>query len=273
VTTRDELREHLIRRRIAGAVGTPRENNLRHYRLFAQGDPLHRMGLDPRRTWTPGRVLELMAERVGVNPDPSYRSGPDRIDPERTLDALDAFGERLLSAVRERTTVLAGTGHPGPLLGLHATLVRELRRAGCPISAPAVGRTLSVNTPTGPRRHLLHAERDVVFLARRAENSPGGAVVLPAHSHSPLPVRATLDALAAAGDPLPGLVIGDHGWVCGAGQAGVPAIGFADSNDPALFVGEAEGTVAVSVPLDDGVSATFYRPIAQYLLEYVGLSG
>ena len=37
-------------------------------------------------------------------------------------------------------------------------------------------------------------------------------------------------------------------------------VGFADCNDPALFVGEAEGKVAVSVPLDDNVAAAPVRP-------------
>ena len=31
-------------------------------------------------------------------------------------------------------------------------------------------------------------------------------------------------------------MIGDHGWVCGAGQLGFEAIGPADTDDPALFV-------------------------------------
>ena len=93
-----------------------------------------------------------------------------------------------------------------------------------------------------------------------------------AHTHSPLPVRAALAAAAEAGGPLPELVIGDHGWVCGAGQLGIEAIGLADTDDPALFVGEAEGQVSVAVPLDDAVRSDYYRPLTRYVLNRACLS-
>ena len=73
-------------------------------------------------------------------------------------------------------------------------------------------------------------------------------------------MRGVLAALAAAGEPPPDLVIADHGWAGAAGQAGITSVGFADCNDPALFVGEAEGKVAVSVPLDDNVAPHLLRP-------------
>lgn len=93
-----------------------------------------------------------------------------------------------------------------------------------------------------------------------------------AHSHSPLPVRVALDSAAAVGGPLPELVVGDHGWVCGAGQLGIEAIGLADTDDPALFVGEAEGRVSVVVPVDDGVRSDYYRPLTRYVLNRACLS-
>ena len=49
-----------------------------------------------------------------------------------------------------------------------------------------------------------------------------------------------LAALAEDGQPPPDLVVADHGWAGAAGEAGIDAIGYADCNDPALFVGEAE---------------------------------
>jgi hypothetical protein len=86
------------------------------------------------------------------------------------------------------------------------------------------------------------------------------------HSHAARPIRATFAALAADGTPLPDLVVADHGWCGGAGQAGVDAIGFADCNDPALFVGEYEGVVRVAVPLDDGLEPAAYEPLGDYVL-------
>lgn len=93
-----------------------------------------------------------------------------------------------------------------------------------------------------------------------------------AHTHSPFPVRIALAAAAEVGGPLPELVIGDHGWVCGAGQLGFEAIGLADTDDPALFVGEAEGRVSVVVPLDDAVRSAYYRPLTRYVLNRACLS-
>jgi hypothetical protein len=92
------------------------------------------------------------------------------------------------------------------------------------------------------------------------------------HTHSPRPMEAMLRALAEAGEPPPDLVVGDHGWVGAAAQAGITAVGFADSNDPGLFVGEEEGAVAVAVPLDDNVAPHLYAPLTAYLLTAAGLA-
>ena len=78
-------------------------------------------------------------------------------------------------------------------------------------------------------------------------------------------MRAVLEAASRDGGP-PDLVVADHGWAGAAAQAGIETVGFADSNDPALFVGEAEGKVAVAVPLDDNVLPASYAPLAAYLL-------
>jgi hypothetical protein len=85
-------------------------------------------------------------------------------------------------------------------------------------------------------------------------------------------MRAALDELAAAGLPPPDLVVADHGWAGAAGQAGIDALGFADCNDPALFVGEAEGRVLACVPLDDNVAPYLYAPLTAYLIDRAGLA-
>lgn len=278
-------------------MATPRENNLRHYHLFARRDPALLIGLDPNPGWDAAEVLGLMVRQAGVHPDAEVRAGADTIDPERTLEALDAVAERLADAAASRAVILCGTGHPRYLHSLYAELTSGLARVGCRIVTPALGRTLTVHSAHGPVDRTLVAREGVSFLERPRERTPaarpfarastvdaeGGAAEPPhdsrgdetqaVHSHSPLPVRTALEALAAVGEPLPGLVIGDHGWMCGAGQAGLPTVGFADSNDPAPFVAEAEGKIAVTVPLDDAVSAMAYRPIARYLTEHAGLSG
>jgi len=91
------------------------------------------------------------------------------------------------------------------------------------------------------------------------------------HTHSPDPMREVLRALEREGHDLPDLVVADHGWAGCAGSLGIETVGFADSNDPALFVGEAEGTVQVCVPLDDNVPPHLYAPMTAYLLDAADL--
>jgi hypothetical protein len=264
------LRAHLLAARLAGPVATSREESLRSYRLFAARDPRVLIGLDPEWTWGQRDVIELMADKCGGSADPQRISGHDVIDPQRTLEGLEAFAQRIGQAAQDKATVLLGTGHPHRLLGFYAELADALSTAGCTVLTPAQGRRVDITTRFGLRTYDLDYVRGVAFV-RNPE--PGGAGCEPgAHTHSPLPVRTVLAAAAESGGPLPQLVIGDHGWVCGAGQLGFDAIGLADTDDPALFVGEAEGRVSVVVPLDDAVRSHYYRPLTRYVLNRACLS-
>ncbi|MGX1368299.1 hypothetical protein RKD19_003658 [Streptomyces canus] len=264
------LRAHLLAARLAGPVATSREESLRSYRLFAARDPRVLIGIDPEGSWNERDLLGLMAERCGVSGDPGVTTGRDVIDPERTLVALDAFAERLAAVARRSGPVLLGTGHPHRLLGFYAALADALSAAGCTVLTPAHGRCVDITTRFGLRTYNLEYVRGVALVREPAAESSGGEPG--AHTHSPLPVRTALVAAAESGGPLPELVIGDHGWVCGAGQLGFEAIGPADTNDPALFVGEAEGVVSVVVPLDDAVRSAYYRPLTRYVLNRACLS-
>lgn len=265
------LRAHLLAARLAGPIATSREESLRSYRLFAARDPRVLLGLDPEWVWGEGDLLRLMADKCGVSADPAHVSGPDVIDPERTMAALEAFAGRLRAAAGARSPVLFGTGHPHRLLGFYAGLADAMSAAGCVVLTPAQGVSVDMATRFGVRTYSIDYVRGVALVREPGVRPPGSATG--AHSHSPLPVRLALGALAEAGGPLPELVVGDHGWVCGAGQLGVEAIGLADTDDPALFVGEAEGRVSVAVPLDDAVRADYYRPLTRYVLNRASLSG
>lgn len=255
---RADLVRHLVEGRIAGAVATPRENNLLHYRLMADRDPHYLLGLDPSAQWSAQSVLELMAERVGVSPDPGHRSGVDTIDPELVVDALERYADRLGEAAARRETVLLATGHPASLARIYQRFADALRGYGCRLLHAGAGWAYDAPGRYGTRRLAIgYRGADVAVLEDGTE-----AV----HSHSPRPIRATFAALAEAGVSLPDLVVADHGWCGGAAQAGADAIGFADCNDPALFVGEAEGVVRVAVPLDDGLAPELYDPLADYVL-------
>ncbi len=259
--TREGLRAYLVEHGIAGAVDTPREENLRRYRLMSDRDPRHLLGLAAEGRWTPEDVLALMAQRCGVSPDPNYRQGPDTIDPDLTVDRLDATAARLGQAWQRRERVLLATGHPAALLGIYLGLGRALRQAGCELLTPAQGWRYQASSRYGPQQRKICYLEGVAMLSHRGDLS---------HTHSARPMRAMLAAMAT-GMPLPDLVIADHGWAGAAGQAGIDTVSFADSNDPALFVGEAEGRIAIVIPLDDDATLDLYRPITTYLLHHAGL--
>ncbi|MET8692811.1 phosphatase [Streptomyces bauhiniae] len=254
--SRAQLVDHLVRTRIAGDVATPRENNLSHYRRLANGDRHFWLGLELGDRWTDEQdVLAVMAERVGVNDDAEHRYGQDTIDPELTVSALERLALRLRKAAEDRQRVLFATGHPGGLLDVHRATAAALRAAGCEIVVI-------------PER--LQTDEGYVMQFADVAVLEHGATLW--HTHSGEPMRAILTGLEREGRELPDLVVADHGWAGYAAQHGVDAAGYADCNDPALFLAEAEGTLQVAIPLDDHVvSPRHYDPMTAYLLDQAGL--
>lgn len=254
--SRAQLVDHLVRTRIAGDVATPRENNLSHYRRLANGDRHFWLGLELGDRWTDEQdVLAVMAERVGVNDDAEHRYGQDTIDPELTVAALERLALRLRKAAEDSQRVLFATGHPGGLLDVHRATAAALRAAGCEIVVI-------------PER--LQTDEGYVMQFADVAVLEHGATLW--HTHSGEPMRAVLTGLEREGRELPDLVVADHGWAGYAAQHGVDAAGYADCNDPALFLAEAEGTLQVAVPLDDHVvSPRHYDPMMAYLLDQAGL--
>lgn len=302
--SRDELRAHLVRTMIAGGVATPRQNNLLHFRRMAAGHPYYQFGLELKPSWTEQTVLEMMVERCGVDPDPRHIYGDDTIDPEITLDTLEAMGERIGLAARRRENVVIATGHPATLTPLYQGVALALADAGCRLLTPAAGWTYEIEVGYGglDLRRIVYAEPGVAMLE--------GDDLRTHHTHDPHPMEAMLrelaageladgelagresaagelagresagreaantaseDATEAKPDIWPDLAIADHGWAGAAGQAGIDTVGFADCNDPALFAGAAEGKIDVAVPLDDGVAPHHYAPLTAYILDHAGL--
>ncbi|MEU3045348.1 MULTISPECIES: phosphatase [unclassified Streptomyces] len=256
IPSRAALVDHLVRSRIAGDVATPRDNNLSHYRKLANGDRHYWLGLELGDRWTDEQdVLAVMAERCGVVDDPGHRAGQDTIDPELTVSALERMAARLRKAAAGRERVLLATGHPGGLLDVHRHTAAALRAAGCEVLRVPGGLTAD--------EAMVVQFADVAVLER-------GATLW--HTHSPAPMAAILDGFERQGTPPPDLVVADHGWAGCAGQRGLDSVGYADCNDPALFIGEAEGRLQVTVPLDDHVTdPRFYDPMTAYLLDAAGL--
>lgn len=254
--SRDELRDHLVHSRIAGDVATSRENNLDHYSSLANGDPYYALGLTFDQPWSYRDILALMAKSAGVVADPDHRYGQDTIDPDLTIDALDAMAERIAAVLaRPEPRILFATGHPTGLLAVHLPLAAFCVARGARLLTPAEGWSYAGSGFGRPRR--IRYLQDVAMLDDR------GALV---HTHDAIPMRHMLDEL---GGDLPDLVIADHGWAGAAGEAGVPTVAFADCNDPGLFLGEAEGKLDVVVPLDDNVLPRYYSPLTERLVTEV----
>ncbi|SEG29093.1 Phosphatase [Thermomonospora echinospora] len=261
---------------IAGEVATPRQNNLLHYRRMAAGNPYYRFGLDLKRQWTERDVLEMMVELCGVVPDRAHLYGDDTIDPDKTIGALERMAERIGQAARRRERVVLATGHPATLMPIYLAVGQALRERGCTVLTPAAGWAYQAEVGAGAsqRRQIRYHEGMVAAL----DGDDGRAH----HTHDAFPMEAMLAELAAnptaldgssAGDSKnwPDLAIADHGWAGAAGQAGIDTVGFADCNDPALFAGEVEGRILVTVPLDDGVLPAYYAPLTAYLMSHAGL--
>lgn len=254
---RDELARHLVDHRIAGDVGTPRASNIANITKMLNRDWDYHFGLDLDREWAPADVLKVLADRVGLDPDLRRVDGGDRIDPQLTIEALDAAAALLADAAARRARVLVATGHPTGVLSLHLAVAARLLAAGCELLTPAAG--ARVDAPH------LHARAHIRYLGGVAMLSNGADFL---HTHAAEPMQLMLTE-----GRWPDLVVADHGWAGAAAQAGIPTIGLADTNDPALFVGAEEGKVAVAVPLDDNVSPDRYRPLADYVVRHLRSTG
>jgi hypothetical protein len=258
----EALRQQLQDAGIAGDVATPRENNLEKYRMFATRRNWAKFGLESSRSWSVDDVVELMARLVGVSADPDHRRGADRIDPDLTISGLIRMAGHLAAAAGPGRRVIVATGHPAGLLAVHLPLARALAATGTELLTPARGWTYELTTHNGLVTREIRYVGDVAMVSTRGELN---------HTHSARPMSAILAELAATDADPPDLVLADHGWAGAAGQAGIPSVGFADSNDPALFVGEHEGRIAVAVPLDDNVEPHLYAPMTAFLLHAAGL--
>jgi hypothetical protein len=249
---RQELREHLVRHRIAGDVATPRASNVGNVRKMLDRDPDYWFGVELDRAWTYEDVVAVVAKRVGIDADHARESGGDVIDPDLCLQALDAVAERLADVAAAKAPVLLATGHPTGLLELYMSIAAGLAADGCPVLTPAAESWVSVHG----------TQRRIRYVGGVATIGTGGDLL---HTHAPEPMARILTELDKTGER-PGLVIADHGWAGAAGQAGLPTIGFADTNDPALFVAAEQGQLDVVVPLDDNVAPASYVPLAAHVL-------
>lgn len=246
------LGAYLVETLVAGPTRTPRDNAVRNARLLANGDPDKQLGfsfdgLDLQE------VMDAVAALCGCSPDPTDTEGPGYIDPDRTLDELEAMASRLGEAARRGERVIICTGHPTGVMSMHQAVSRALTEAGCKVLTPREGERLS-------RDHHGRNLR-ILYLDGVGVLSDGARLL---HTHEAWPMESLLEG----GEP-PDLVLADHGFAGGAVEEGVETVAFNDVNDPAIAVAKARRTIEVVVPLDDNVAPSLYEPLAAVLVRAV----
>jgi len=246
------LRAYLLATLLAGPTKTSRENAVSNAELLAQGDPDKQLGFSFEGLDLQA-VMDAVAALCGCSADPTDREGPGYIDPDRTLDELEAMASRLAEAARRGERVLLCTGHPTGPLPLYQAVARALGEAGCKVLTPREGERMERDAK-GRRLRILYLDGVGVV--------SDGANLL--HTHEARPMEAILEA----GEP-PDLVMADHGFAGGAVERGLEVVAFNDVNDPAIAVAKARGKIEVVVPLDDNVPPTLYEPLTQVLLRAI----
>ncbi|MGH2727112.1 MAG: phosphatase, partial [Actinomycetota bacterium] len=135
---RARLREYLLETLLAGPTKTPRSNAVRNAELLAAGDPDKMLGFS-YGDLEPQEVMDAVSALCGCSADLAERDGPGWIDPDRTLDELEAMAARLGLAARRGERVLIATGHPTGPLPMYMAVSRALAEAGCKVLTPNEG--------------------------------------------------------------------------------------------------------------------------------------
>ena len=235
---RKTVLNRLLELGLAGETPNTPEANLRAIRAMRDGNVFYTFGIETvRQAMAQARmdeaaILDLMARACGQADGRDFLRGNGRIDPHRTLEGLDRGADLVRRVIAKRGTVAFGTGHPGAMINAYNRLADYLEHQGCTIA------TVPPGAPVG-------VDWVLDFVGRVAVTSDTCGIL---HGHSTRPME---QFLAAHPQPVD-LVIGEHGHAGAAVNAGIPTIGFMDTNDPALAVAEHLGVRdLVVIPLYD----------------------
>ena len=95
--------------------------------MLAARLPKAMFGLEPTGRWNLDDVLELMAERVGVSPDPPTCAARTGSTPTSRSTRWTGWPSTWPGPPRDRSRVLLATGHPAGLLVVHHGRRRRAR--------------------------------------------------------------------------------------------------------------------------------------------------
>jgi hypothetical protein len=240
--TEEALLQALVLGRMAGPTVSHDRANVRwKIAQFASGDPRAQFGLTGLGVLSEERVMALMGEAAGFDPDivSSGVDGDVPVDPARVLARLDEAGVRLAEAAAAGERVLLATGHPVGMVLLYAAVGELLVAHGASLLRPLEAE--------GWRS--LGRAREIRYLHGVAILTDRGSSI---HTHSSEPMERMLAACEAAGDR-PDLVFADHGFAGAAIEAGIDTISIADVNDPAPVAAAALGRTRTVIVMDDNV--------------------
>jgi hypothetical protein len=240
-----ELRAALVDGGVAGVNSHDRANVVWKLNRLCDGDPDSQFGLSGVSGLPFPKVLSLVADASGIDPDPDIRHGLVIVDPERVLRGCEAIGERLALAAERGERVLIATGHPTGLPLLYQETGRLLVQRGATLIRPLEGTTW--HDWNGRRRQIRY------FAGVGMLTDRGSAL----HTHSPEAMERMIL------EERPDLVFADHGLAGAAIEAGIDTVAIADVNDPALVVAHDQGRTSAMVVMDDNVQPESYWPCFQ----------
>jgi len=240
----------------AGIVGPhkshSRHNNITKLRACIAGDEDGCFGLSGLTLHSETEVLGYLAELTGCSPDIDDLAGVDTMDPDKAIDGIVAAARRLQALATQGGSLLTCTGHPTGMLEHHIRVVDAFVRAGGNASLLREGESwLGKNK-----------EYEVRYTGGVGCLADWGTLK---HTHSAAAMEWLLEV-----EPLPDLVLGDHGFAGAAIERGIPTIAVMDINDPALAIAWAEGRDVTIIPMDDNRPPRFYEPswrIFEHILE------
>jgi Phosphatase len=195
------------------------------------------------------RVRDVLIEASGLDLKRFNLRGAGYFDPVKSAEALVQAMRQLKTEAKAGRHIVVATGHPGAMLGLMSELASWAAGLGV--------RLVSLDAP--------------IPINGRYQLDMVGPVFVPSdncsawHDHAPAYMEALLEAV-----PEVEFVVGDHGFVGAALNHGIPAIGFYDTDDPAMPLAAALGLPVTAVPINDNRYNIHSAALGRYLVRKLG---
>lgn len=247
-----ELVEGLLETGFSGDIPqNSGKKNWQAIKKMIKGQPFYTFGI--KRVEQAAKVREITATSVrhtmikatGISDERFRSSGPGHFDSQTVADRLIEAMNQIYERASQGQTLVFATGHPGSMLGFLDVLANWAEDSGAKIA-----------TIDGPA--VVGAEFKLDMIGKVLVASDGCSVQ---HTHDAIYMDAYLSTAQAD------FVVADHGFTGAALNHGLAAIGFYDTDDPAIPVAEALGLPVLAAPFNDNNYNANGRTLALYLIE------